>query len=395
MNAFAAAGSGPVVAAMEPVGWSHVFDDPTKSVVALVGLTIGIAVGGWGLRAYTRRSRSLRGQVLAVTMVALALGFHAAVLLAQLMVIDGAQLARVGAVLAATAIVALGLAFVATIPLANDVHRIEATVRRIEAGDREVRTDVRRADELGHVARALDELTERLDRLESERSGLERERAFMLSSIGHDLRTPLTALRAAIEAVADGVAPDPDRYLRSMLGDVEVLATLVDDFFLLARIEAGRGTVATTDTDLSELVDEAIEALRPVAQVNQVSLRLDADGAVPVVADPTALGRVVRNLVENAIRHAPDGTTVAVSVDKTLGPTVRVVDDGPGFPPDFTTDAFGGFTRADPSRARATGGVGLGLAIAKGLVEAHGGRIWIEDPPGGRVAFELPDPGRS
>jgi two-component system OmpR family sensor kinase len=98
----------------------------------------------------------------------------------------------------------------------------------------------------------------------------------------------------------------------------------------------------------------------------------------------------VRNLIDNAIRHAPAGSVVRVAVSSDGRPSIRVLDEGPGFPPDFSADAFARFTRADASRSRATGGAGLGLAIARGLVEAHGGRIWIEAPPGGRVAFELP-----
>jgi signal transduction histidine kinase len=119
-------------------------------------------------------------------------------------------------------------------------------------------------------------------------------------------------------------------------------------------------------------------------------LILDASSHVAVRGNPTALGRVVRNLIDNAIRHAPHGSEVRVAVGGDGRPSIRVVDDGPGFPPGFGDEAFARFTRADASRNRATGGAGLGLAIARGLVEAHGGRIWIEGPPGGRVAFELP-----
>ena len=114
-----------------------------------------------------------------------------------------------------------------------------------------------------------------------------------------------------------------------------------------------------------------------------------------VQGNPTALGRVVRNLIDNAIRHAPPGSDGAGRRSSADGrPSVTVVDEGPGFPAEFSAEAFERFTRADASRNRATGGAGLGLAIARGLVEAHGGRIWIEGPPGGRVAFELPRNGR-
>jgi two-component system sensor histidine kinase BaeS len=373
------------------LSWLEVIrDKPVEAALSAIVLTVGTIAAAFVLRRLTRHARSLRHQVLAVTLAALAIGAIAAALLARLMILDSRELARVAGVLAVTAVFATVLVLVASAPLGRDARRLEATVRRIEAGDRDVRTGVRRADELGHVAHALDELTARLDRLEREQAGYEAERTAMLSNVGHDLRTPLAALRAAVEAVTDGVAPDPDRYLRSMRRDVEALSALVDDFFLLARIEAGRLELLPVSVDLTEVADEAVEALAPVAATSDVSLVLAATDRMHVHGNATAIGRVIRNLIDNAIRHAPPGSEIRVTVGADGKPSVRVVDEGPGFPEGFSDEAFGRFTRADASRNRATGGAGLGLAIARGLVEAHGGRIWIEQPPGGRVAFELP-----
>jgi signal transduction histidine kinase len=370
--------------------WDAIVDKPVEAALTLCGLAAGTVALGFALRFFTRRTRSLRRQVLAVTLAALAIGAVAAALLARLMVLDSNELARVAGVLGLTAVLATVLVVLASVPLGRDVRRLESTVRRIEDGDRTVRTGVERADELGHVAKALDELTARLDALERERASYEAERNAMLSSVGHDLRTPLAALRVAVDALADGIAPDPERYVRSMRRDVEALATLVDDFFLLARIESGRLDLHPVPVDLTEVADEAVEALAPAAAAAGVALTLDASTRVRVQGNPTALGRVVRNLIDNAIRHAPAGSVVRVAVASDGRPSIRVMDEGPGFPPDLGDEAFARFTRADASRNRATGGAGLGLAIARGLVEAHGGRIWIEAPPGGRVAFELP-----
>jgi signal transduction histidine kinase len=361
--------------------------DPGKAAVAvvlLVALTIGVA---FAVRALNQRVRSLRQQVLVITLAALVVGAAAAFGLSWLMVFDAAELGTVLGVLGITAGFAIGLTLVASAPLGRDVGRIEETVRRIERGDRDVRTPVARNDELGHVARALDQLTHRLDTLERERATYEDERAAMLTSVGHDLRTPLAALRAAVEALADGVAPDPARYLRSMQRDIDALTALVDDLFLLVRIEHGRFDLQPTLVDLTEVADEAVEALAPVAAERGVDLAFTADGRIKVEGNATALGRVIRNLIDNAIRHAPTGSTVRVAVQSDG--TVRVIDDGPGFPDDFTDQAFDRFTRADASRNRDTGGAGLGLAIARSVVEAHGGRIWIEPTEGGHVAFEL------
>ena len=213
----------------------------------------------------------------------------------------------------------------------------------------------------------------------------------MLSSISHDLRSPLAALSAAVEAMIDGVAPDPDRYLRSMRADVDALAALVDDVFLLAGIQSGRVDIGRESVDLLECCDEAIEALRPSAAVRGIDIHLHG-ARTTVPGNPRAIGRVVRNLLDNAIRHSPDDSIVSVSVGDGGTPRVTVADAGEGFPAEFADRAFDLWARADESRNRSTGGAGLGLAIARGLVDAHGGRIWVEPPPGGRVAFELPRP---
>lgn len=355
--------------------------------MGLVGATVA---AGFGLRWVSTRSRSLVHQVLAVTLASLAIGAAGAVVLARLMVLDENELGTVLGVLGTTAVLATLLVILASKPLGRDMGRLEATVRSIEAGDRSVRAGVDRADELGHVARALDELTERLERLESEREHYEAERTAMLSSVSHDLRTPLAALQVSVEAIADGIAPDPDRYLRSMKRDIQAISSLVDDLFLLARIEHGDLELRPEAFDLAEIADEAIEALAPVAASRELQLELAADARVPAAGNPTAIGRVIRNLIDNAIRHAPDGSIIVVAVSLDEGPMVRVVDQGPGFPTGFEVEAFEHFTRADESRSRNTGGAGLGLAIARGLVEAHGGRIWIEQSTGGEVAFALP-----
>jgi signal transduction histidine kinase len=232
----------------------------------------------------------------------------------------------------------------------------------------------------------------RLARLEHERAGVEAERRAMLSSLSHDLRTPLAAMRAAVEALADGVAPDPDRYLAAIQRDLSLLDGLIDDLFLLARIEAGPRPAAEVTFDLAEVADESIEALAPIAHERGVHLAAAIEGPARVRGSAAELGRVVRNLLDNAIRHAPADSTVTVEVGHGPGVTVRVRDEGDGFPRDFAGRAFEPFSRADDARTRTTGGAGLGLAIARGLVEAHGGRISIEPGTGGSVVFTLPAP---
>lgn len=391
----AAPTAGPPTDTVLAASWGDTLRDrPLASIVAGSVVLVAAVGAGLALRALTRRTRRLRSLVLAIAIAALAVGAIAAIALGRLMVLEAGEARSALGVLAVTAIVAIVLTVIASAPLGRDAARLEDAVRRLEAGDRTARTGVDRRDELGHVARALDELTERLDALERERAAIEDERRRTFASVGHDLRTPLSALRAAVEALADGVAPDPERYVRSMARDVEALGSLIDDVFLLATIESGRLDLVREPVDLGELADEAVEALTPAANAKAVTLGLRAPGSVRVDGNARAISRVLRNLVDNAIRHSPEGGSVEVVVEATPTPTVRVIDGGSGFSPEFARRAFEPFARADASRARATGGAGLGLVIARGLVEAHGGRIWIEPPApdagGGRVAFAIP-----
>jgi two-component system sensor histidine kinase BaeS len=280
-------------------------------------------------------------------------------------------------------VLGMGIGLAASLALAiggsagGDLGRIRDAARRMADGDLAARTGVERRDEVGDAAHAFDEMAHRLQISEEERK-------ILIASVGHDLRTPLASIRAALEAVEDGVAPDPVAYLSGMSKDVEHLGRLIDDLFDYARIESGRFEPKVEPIDLRELVDETVEVLTPVARSRGVALAVAAGGPAPATVDPSEMGRVLRNLVDNAIRYTPPGSTVTV---EAVPGGFTVIDEGEGFPAAFRAVAFDRFTRADAARGR--GGSGLGLAIARGIVEAHGGRITIEDGPGGRVRVTL------
>jgi signal transduction histidine kinase len=296
-----------------------------------------------------------------------------------------------------TVAAALSVVFAITITrsLRDDLAALRQATDRVAAGDLHARSGVTRSDELGTAATALDDMILRLAQAETQRQKDDEARRSLLAAVGHDLRTPLSALQAAVEALQDGLVADPDRYLRSMGHDIAHLRSLVDDLFLLARIDAGELTIDHERIDLTELADETLEAMCPVAGQREIQLQLQADRTVLVRGGSQALSRVMRNLVDNAIRHAPDRSRIVVRVNNGSDATVEVLDDGPGFDPDLLASAFDRFTRADPSRNRDTGGAGLGLAIARGVIEAHGGQIWATPGPGGRVGFRLPAIGQA
>ena len=340
-------------------------------------------ISGFHLNRLGRRFMWASLGVLAVAVVMI-------VIAAQQMFINDQDLGFLLWIMIPAAFAAALVAYVLSAPIARDADRLTVAAQQVAAGDLTARSRVRRRDELGDAAREFDRMVERL-------GAVEQERALMLSSISHDLRTPLAALRASVEAISDGVADDPAALLSGMEHQIGALGALVDDLQLHTRIASGTLELRRTRVDLTEVVDEALEIVRPIARRSLVDLDIDAGARVMVVGDAAQLGRVVRNLLDNAIRHAPSGSTVRTSISAADGAdaVVRVTDDGPGFPPELCDRAFDAFTRGDPARDVRTGTAGLGLAIAKGIVTAHGGTIGIPThTAGGVVEFSLPmDPG--
>ena len=172
----------------------------------------------------------------------------------------------------------------------------------------------------------------------------------------------------------------------------------MDDLFLLAQLDAGRYEPSAVPVDLAEIVDEAVESLLPTAAVNGIDMRVSTAGHRRVLGSERELGRVIRNLLDNAIRHSPTGSHVGIEIRGHEGDihpdqplvSLRVTDQGPGFSPELIGTATDAFVRGDPARTRATGGAGLGLAIASGVVEAHGGELSLHPGPGGSVEVALP-----
>ena len=363
-----------------------------RVLLGLIFVLVAVLAGllALALRWAGRRSHSIRRSVLIVGLAGLVIAAVTVGIAAQQMFLSSHDLNLLLVVLVFAVATTVAFAVSVSGDLTRDLEATAAAARRVQAGDLGARTGVIRADEVGTVAETFDRMAADLEQRDAERRSQEAARRQFLAAIGHDLRTPLASLRAAIEALEDGLAPDPDRYLHSMDRDVAVLSSLVDDLFLLSRLEEGSVEMERGPIDITELADEAIEMLTPVAVSAEVQLELVADQRVVVVGGSEAVSRVLRNLLDNAIRFAPSGSAVTVEVLGEDGAEVRVVDDGPGFDPAFVGEAFERFSRGDPSRERSTGGSGLGLAIARGFVEALDGSIWAEPGPGGCVGFRLP-----
>lgn len=274
-------------------------------------------------------------------------------------------------------------------PMARDLARVADTIEAVADGEQGARTGITGKAEIGKLAGTVDELSRTLARAETERAAAEDERRAVVSALSHDLRTPLASLLVSVEALEDQIG-DPSAHLRSMKGNVFALEALIGDLFLLARADSGSLALSMESLDFAELIDEAVEAVTPMAAARNVNVQAELGGKLLVNGDHRALGRVLRNLLDNAIRFSPEGGLVSIldhSEDGVI--RIQVVDEGCGFPDSFIPQAFDRFSQADDARSR-PGGAGLGLAIARTLLQAHDGAIGIKAGPGGRVRVKLP-----
>ena len=287
-------------------------------------------------------------------------------------------------------VLAVGLVQLLGSPLLRDLTRISEAAERVGDGDLTARTDLARPDELGELGLAFDSMADRIEKTAAERDRVEQERRFVISSLSHDARTPLTAMRAAVEALQDGMAPDPERYLASIEHDLRSIEAIIENLFVLAKLESQQLLPHIESIDLAAVASAAVNAIDPLAQKHDVSLRVMATGPVRAQGARVETERMIGNLLANAIRHSPPDGEVIIETTGNPVPTLSVCDEGPGFEADFVDRAFEQFVRVDPARDRAHGGAGLGLAVVKGLAEAQGGRVWADPGPGGKVTFELP-----
>ena len=294
---------------------------------------------------------------------------------------DDAKILAVSSAAALSAVVAaLLLAGWILAPL----DRLRAASAELAGGKLSTRAPEEGPAELAEVGGAFNAMASSIERLFDARREL-------VAWASHDLRTPLASIRAMLEALEDGLA-EPREYLPLLTDRVQTLSSLVDDLFELARIDAGVLTIHVRKADLAPVVGSCVRSFEAQARAKRVSLDTRLSAPVPpVLCAPDKVERVLHNLLTNALRHTPSHGAIAVVVkpDDTEV-TVAVEDTGGGLSQDGGERVFERFWRGESSRT--SSGAGLGLAIARGLVEAQGGRIWAEnrDEGGARVAFTLP-----
>jgi two-component system sensor histidine kinase BaeS len=287
-------------------------------------------------------------------------------------------------VTAVAGLVGLALALFLSQNLTSPLRTLSAAMQRFAHGERKLLLPRPSGDEVGDLTRSFQGMMTDLERQETGRKEL-------TADIAHELRTPLSVIRANLDALSDGVYPLTKENLAPIEESVELLDRLIEDLRTLELADAGRLPLETSEVDVPRLLERVASRFTPHAESHSLKIKtLPAEGIPEVIADSQRLEQILGNLVDNALRHTPEGGIIRLSAASDgSGVTIAVEDTGPGIPTDSIDRIFERFYRQDTGRARSEGGSGLGLAIARKLAESHGGTLTAENRPEGGARFTL------
>jgi signal transduction histidine kinase len=363
------------------------------SITAIASAGIGYLsnrLGWWS------RSRSVRLTLTVGYLLAVGLVYLNVLVTARLMFASEHDLKLASILLLFAGGIALSFGFFLSASIAESVRRVVSGAEAVAGGDLSVRVAVNGNDEIAELATAFNRMAAQLQEADARQKELEALRRDLIGWVSHDLRTPLTSMQVMVEALADRVVYEPEtveRYLRTIQTDIRSLSTLIDDLLELAQLDAGELRFAVGPHSLVDLISDTLESMRPLAEHRGVTLSGEVNpGVDPVVMAPEKVSRVLTNLINNAMRHTPAGGAITVEARRESDSdrvVVDVCDTGEGIPPDDLPHIFERFYRGEKSRSRATGGAGLGLAITKGIVEAHGGQLWVQSEVGKGSTFSF------
>jgi len=290
---------------------------------------------------------------------------------------------------AAAVLVAVLISLVFSRRILHPLRGMMQASQRIADGHYDERVAAEGVDELGQLAARFNQMAEKLEQVESMRRQL-------IGDVSHELRTPLTAIKGSMEGLMDGVLPATDETYRQIHQEADRLNRLVDDLQELSRVEAGAYELDLRPTQIAPLIETVAKRFRQQFESKRVKLDLSMPGDLPpVLADEHRILQVLTNLTGNALQYTPAGGIVTISAARRNGTAhITVHDTGAGIAPEHLPHLFDRFYRVDKSRSRAAGGgSGIGLTIAKYLVEAHGGEIFVESEgsgKGSKFSFTVP-----
>ena len=368
------------------------------ALLAITALISGIAGFGLYRMGWLHRSPTIRWTLLSGYALSSVLTFLNVWFAANRMFASPHDLLLATVLLIFAGGIAMVLGFFLSTTLTVRIRQLDQAAQKIAGSDLDVRIPVEGNDELADLANTFNRMAAQLQEAARRQAELEKMRRELIAWTGHDLQTPLTSVQLILNALADGVVEDPQtvqRYLSTAQKDVQALSVLVDDLFQLAQLDAGGLLLDRGYNSLSDLISDTLESFTEPASQKDVDLHGHVDVDVdPVYMDAPRIGRVLTNLMSNALRHTPAGGRVEVRASRRASELlIQVSDTGGGIPEADLPLIFDRFYRGEKSRSVETGGAGLGLAIAKGIVEAHGGQIGIENVGAGACfSFTLPNP---
>ena len=350
---------------------------------------------GWWQRFHSLRQAAAVGYVLAAALTLLNVWITA-----KLMFVNQHDLALASLLLFFAAGISVGFGYFLGGSITERLDELADGAARVSEGDFSTIVDVRGQDEVADLTRMFNDMTVRLREMESDAAALNASRRRLIAGASHDLRTPLSALRAMLDALADGIVTDSEttsRYLHQCRVEVQRMSDLIDDLFDLAQLDVGHIILQGEQVSLPDLVSDTLASFGARAQAKGVTLRGEVSPEIDMIwMDADKINRVLANLVDNALRHTPPGGVICITAEQGSNDIkVCVSDTGEGVKPADLPYIFDYFYRGEQSRSRegyASGGSGLGLAIARRMVEAHNGTITADSclGEGTTVCFVLP-----
>ena len=363
-------------------------------ITALVSALTGYAAYRFG---WVNLSPTLRWSLLGGYALSSILTFFNVWFSAQLMFASEHDLLLAIVLLVFAGGMAMALGYFLSSTITDRIHLLKGAAEKLAEGNLKTRVPVTGKDEVATLARTFNQMAEQLEAADEKQRAVERLRADLITWVGHDLQTPLASIRAILEALEDGMVDDPEtikRYLNTAQRDVRSLSALIDDLFQMAQLNAGGIPLDRAQSSLADLISDTLESFSELASRQGVKLGGSVEANIdPVTMDTQRIGRVLNNLIGNALRHTPAQGEVRVHARRIgSGVEVTVSDTGDGIRPEDLPHVFDSFYRGEKSRSRATGGAGLGLAISRGIVQAHGGEIKVqsESGRGSQFTFNLP-----
>ncbi len=391
-----------VILALSVIGFYLILRPPLDEVWLITGFllitTVISAIAGYAAYrlGWMNRSPNIRIALLGSYALASLLTFINVWLTARLMFTDPHDLLLGTVLLIFAGAIAMALGYLLSSSFLDRIQSLDQAANKIASGNLSTRITVEGRDELAGLAQTFNQMASQLQEAAEKRKQLESLRKELIAWIGHDLQTPLASVSAIIEALADDVVEDPEtkkRYFITAKKNIASLSHLIDDMFQMAQIDAGGLALNYESVVFSDLISDSLESFTELAKRKEITLHGSVTPELGMVQmDAQRINRVLNNLIDNAIRHTPnDGVVEVRAYSSDQGVTVEVINNGEGISPEDQPQIFDLFYRGELSRRNSSAGAGLGLAISKGIIEAHGGKIEVHSHPGQTIfSFTIP-----